>query len=220
MLSEEHYWNSSFPELQVRGKSELIWFRQIKSSRAALEFLCTRPHNIHVVQESTKPSTSSVLASKGILCSAARPGQVLSSTWRPPHGRQAREGPFAQIHSSQISEDFSFALNLTKQPVTIPCHCPVSWNSYFNGLALDLARGKQCYLRKAKFLLNLHLADTGSTNTNQNLAHSLHPSHVHLWCLSDPNKALTQKHPDLARCSTACWPTSTYSMFFLQPTTD
>lgn len=93
----------------------------------------------------------------------------MNPTWSPPHGRQAREGSFAQILSSLIS--------FTKYTDTIPCHCPICWSSYFNGIALDLARGKQSYLRKAKFL-NLHLADTKSTNTNQNLTHLLHPSHV------------------------------------------
>lgn len=139
-------------------------------------------------------------------CSAARLGQEHSSnsTRSPPHGTQAREGSFAKIHSSQISEHFCFALNLTKYTVTIPCHCPISWNFYFNGIALDIAGGKQCYWRKADFLLNLHLADTKSSNTNQNLTHLLHPSQVQLQCLGDPNEALTQRHPDLARISTTC----------------
>lgn len=112
-------------------------------------------------------------------CSAARLGQEHSSEFhiKPSHGRQAREGSFAQTLSSKISENFSFAPNFTKYTDTTPGHCPISWNSYFNGIVLDLARSKQSYLRKAKFL-NLHLADTKSTNTNQNLTHLLHPSHV------------------------------------------
>lgn len=111
-------------------------------------------------------------------CSAARLGQEQSSEFHmEPSPWQAREGSFAQILSSQISENFSFAPDFTKYTDTILCHCPISWNSYFNGIALDLARGKQSYLKKAKFL-NLHLADTKSTNTNQNLTHLLHPSRV------------------------------------------
>lgn len=90
----------------------------------------------------------------------------MSSTWSLLYGRQAREGSFAQIFSSKISENFSFAPNFTKYTDTIPGHCPISWNSYLNGIVLDLARGKQSYLRKAKFL-NLHLADTKPTNTNK-----------------------------------------------------
>lgn len=90
-------------------------------------------------------------------------------------------------------------------PNTIPCHCPVSWNSYFNGIALELARGKQRYLRKAKFLLHLHLADTKSTNTNQSC-------HI---CASLTSAWVTQtrswqRHPHLAR--------HRFSLGFLQPT--
>lgn len=48
-----------------------------------------------------------------------------------------------------------FAPDLTKYIVIILCHCPIS-SSYFNGTALDLARGKQCYMRKAEFPLDLH----------------------------------------------------------------
>lgn len=155
------------------------------------------------------------------VCSAARLGQehssefhVESSPWQAGQGES-----FVQICSSQISENFYFAPTLTKYTVTIPCHCPISWNSYFNSIALDIARGKQCYLRKADFL-NLHLTDIKSSNTNQNLTHLLHPSHVQLWCLGDPNEALSQRHPDFARSSTTCWPPSIYSVYFLQPTTD
>lgn len=67
------------------------------------------------------------------------------------------------------------------------------WNSYFNGIALDFARDKQCYLRKAKFLLNLHLADTKSTKYKSKLdtlAASL---------TGDSKGALTQGQPHVAR---------------------
>lgn len=104
----------------------------------------------------------------------------------------------------RLVKNFCFAPNLTKHTVTIPCHCPISWNSYFNGIALDIAGGKQCYWRKADFLLNLHLADTKSSNPNPNLTHLLQPSQVQLQCLGDPNEALTPRHPDLARSSTTC----------------
>lgn len=137
-----------------------------------------------------------------------RPGQGRSRQ-RVPHGalpmadRPGRDHlPKYILH--KLVRIFFFAPNLTKYTVTIPCHFPVSWSSYFKGIALDLARGKQCYLRKAEFLLNLHLADTEPRNTNQNLTHLLHPSHVQLQCLGDPNKALTQRHPDLTRYSTTC----------------
>lgn len=158
MLSGEHCWSSPFLELQVRGKSELIWFTQTKSSRAILDFLCIQPHNIPVVQERTKPSTISgySVASKSISFSS-QAGE--GAQQRVPHGALPMAGRAGRDHLSKyiIHNLVKIFLLLQILPNTqSPCHCPISWNSYFNGISLDIARGKQW---KADFQLNLHLAE-------------------------------------------------------------
>lgn len=105
-------------------------------------------HNIPVVQESSEPQ-------RNLRTPRARPRAL---HFKPPTWHTAQEEggdlPKYILHKSRYN--LFFAPHLSKYIVTTLCHCPISSSSYFNGVALDLARVEWCYSRKAEFLLNVH----------------------------------------------------------------
>lgn len=137
MPSGEHHWSSPFPELQVGGKPGLTGLAQIKSIRTApaLPAHVATPYCCCSVAHQTPARC---------LCYQDRAGlwwiafQAFLRARRPGRGRQ-----FAQTHSSQISKNYFFFF-----PQILPNTQLLSYTIFlfeidFNGIALDLARGKE-----------------------------------------------------------------------------
>lgn len=157
MLSGEHYWSSPFPELQVRGKSELIRLTQIKKQHNNPRLSCAHGHTIFLLfRKASNPSTT--------------PGHGVHIQKHSVHATRAGQEDCEVLHSKPSAcrevicpntfftnwQEIFFAPNLTKYVVTILCRCPISSSSDFDSAPSDLARGKRCYLKKAEFLLILH----------------------------------------------------------------